>query len=93
MRHFHWKNAQHFNPTVNVDRLWSLVSEQTRAKFAPGTDNKGKAPVIDVTRAGFTKVLGKGPIPKIPVIVKARFFSERAEKKIKAAGGVCLLTA
>jgi large subunit ribosomal protein L27Ae len=28
-------------------------------------------------------VLGKGVLPKQPVIVKARFFSRRAEEKIK----------
>ena len=39
------------------------------------------------------KVLGKGVLPKQPVIVKARFFSRVAEEKIKAAGGACILTA
>jgi len=38
-------------------------------------------------------VLGKGVLPKIPVIVKAKLFSALAEKKIKAAGGVCILSA
>ena len=42
---------------------------------------------------GYYKVLGKGVLPKQPVIVKARFFSSRAEKKIKEVGGVCVLTA
>ena len=28
-------------------------------------------------------MLGKGVLPKQPVIVKARFFSRRAEEKIK----------
>ena len=91
IRHFHYKKNQHHVPVVNIDKLWSLVSEQTRKAY---TDRKdGKAPVIDVTRAGYFKVLGKGALPKIPVIVKAKFFSEKAEAKIKAAGGVCVLTA
>ncbi len=34
-----------------------------------------------------------GPLPKIPIIVKARFFSREAEMKIKAVGGVCIVTA
>lgn len=43
---------------------------------------------------GFGKVLGKGRMPEgKPLIVKARFFSRRAEEKIKAAGGVCVLVA
>ena len=31
------------------------------------------------------QVLGKGVLPKQPVIVKARFFSRRAEEKIKVS--------
>lgn len=50
-------------------------------------------PVIDTLKAGYGKVLGKGAIPAKPVIVKARFFSKRAEEKIKAAGGACVLIA
>lgn len=42
---------------------------------------------------GYYKVLGKGLLPRQPVIVKARFFSFKAEKKIKSAGGACVLTA
>jgi Ribosomal proteins 50S-L15, 50S-L18e, 60S-L27A len=67
-------------PAINLDKLWSLVTEQTRLKYA---DSEGKAPVIDCSRAGFFKVLGKGVLPKQPVIVKARFFSRRAAEKIK----------
>jgi large subunit ribosomal protein L27Ae len=32
-------------------------------------------------------------MPQQPVIVRARYFSAEAEKKIKAAGGVCELRA
>jgi large subunit ribosomal protein L27Ae len=39
------------------------------------------------------QVLGKGQLPEQPVVVKARFFSKLAEKKIKEVGGACLLTA
>ena len=42
---------------------------------------------------GYFKVLGKGSVPKQPLIVKARFFSRLAEQKIKAGGGACVLTA
>jgi len=38
-------------------------------------------------------VLGKGVLPKVPVIVKAKVFSKTAEKRIREAGGVCVLTA
>ena len=59
-----------------------MVSEQTRLQYADEKKAKGKAPVIDVSRAGYFKVLGKGALPKQPVIVKARFFSRQAEEKI-----------
>ena len=74
-------------------QLWSLVSEQTRLHYADPKKAGGKAPVIDISRAGYFKVLGKGNLPKQPVIVKARFFSRQAEEKIKKVGGACILTA
>ncbi len=52
-----------------------------------------KAPVIDVTKAGFNKVLGKGRLPNQPVVVKAKEFSKTAERRIKAVGGACVLVA
>ncbi|KAK7802025.1 hypothetical protein U0070_022547 [Myodes glareolus] len=30
MRHYHLKRNQSFCPTVNLDKLWTLVTEQTR---------------------------------------------------------------
>lgn len=42
---------------------------------------------------GYYKLLGKGRLPPQPVIVKAKFFSKRAEDKIKAVGGACILSA
>ncbi|XP_065913053.1 large ribosomal subunit protein uL15-like [Dysidea avara] len=90
MRYLHLTRNKHYCPVINVDKLWSLISEQTRISHKKKTD---KAPVIDVVRAGYFKVLGKGVLPKQPVIVKARFFSKGAEKKIKSVGGSCVLTA
>ena len=48
MRHFHLTKQKYWCPTINLDRLWSLVSEQTRQAYK-GKDDK--APVIDVTQA------------------------------------------
>ena len=42
---------------------------------------------------GIFKVLGKGELPDQPLLVKAKFFSKDAEKKIKAVGGACQLVA
>lgn len=49
--------------------------------------------VYSFSSQGYYKVLGKGILPKQPLIVKARFFSRKAEKKIKEVGGACVLTA
>ena len=83
MRHFHLtRNAEH-RPVVNIDKLWSLVSAEHKA-LATGD----AVPVIDTLALGYGKVLGKGRLPSKPVIVKARWVSSLAEKKIKEAGGV-----
>jgi len=91
MRHFCWRKNAYVCPKVNVEKLWSLL---TPAAYDFYKKKEGdKAPVIDCIKAGFFKVLGKGSLPDIPVIVKARFFSREAEQKIKAVGGVCVLVA
>ncbi|EDL03466.1 mCG1026842, partial [Mus musculus] len=90
MRRYHLRNRS-FRPTVNLNKLWLLVSEQTKvyaAKTKPGA-----APIIDVVRSGYYKVLRKGKFPKQPVIVKAKFFSRRAEEKMKGVRGACVLVA
>jgi len=91
MRWFHLKRNMMHRPEINLDRLWTLVSDEILAKAKASKD--GKAPVIDVTKCGFYKVLGKGSLPNIPVIVKAKHFSKTAETKIKQAGGACILVA
>ena len=68
------------------------MSEQTR-KFYTGNDKTKKMPVIDCVQAGFFKVLGRGRLPAVPVIVRAKFFSKTAERRIKAIGGFCELVA
>jgi large subunit ribosomal protein L27Ae len=92
MRWYHLKRNTKVCPTLNLDKLWTLVSDKVfeAAKAAKGT---GKAPVIDVTKAGYFKVLGKGKLPEVPVIVKAKFFTKQAEARIRAVGGACLLVA
>lgn len=94
MRYFHWRKALDFRPTINIDRVWTLVGEQHKAIAQAAVGKPGaEVPIIDVTKAGFHKVLGKGSIPKLPFVLRAKLFSKKAEKKIQAAGGVCELTA
>ena len=74
----------------NIDKLFNIAGDDVyqAAKASDGS----KAPVIDLVQFGVFKLLGNGQID-VPVIVKAKYFSKLAEKKIKAAGGACLLTA
>lgn len=94
MRHFHLTHNAYHCPIVNLEKLWTLVPEQAveLAKKAKQAGSK-EVPVIDTLQAGFGKVLGKGRFPELPCIVKARYFSQKAEQKIKAAGGACVLVA
>jgi len=48
MRYIHLTRNKYYCPVINVDKLWSLVSENTRTSHKTKTD---KAPVIDVVRA------------------------------------------
>jgi large subunit ribosomal protein L27Ae len=49
MRYFHKTNNKFHCPTINCNKLWSLVSENTRKKYA-SKDSK-VVPVIDTGRA------------------------------------------
>ncbi len=89
MRYFHKSMNKYHCPVVNVDKLWSLVPETVKEK----ADGEKAAPLLDVTQHGFFKVLGKGELPGQAMVVKAKFFSKLAEKKIKEAGGAVILTA
>ncbi|KAH6776583.1 Ribosomal protein L18e/L15 superfamily protein [Perilla frutescens var. hirtella] len=56
--------------------------------------SKDNAPLIDVTRFGYFKVLGKGLLPEgKTVVLKSKLVSKNAEKKIKKAGGAFVLMA
>merc|ERR1711907_774390 len=90
MRHFHLTKNKYFSPSINLDKLWTLVSKDVQENYAKKTD---VAPIIDVTKSGYHKVLGKGLLPKQPVIVRAKLVSRVAEEKIKAVGGVVELIA
>ncbi|ELW69343.1 60S ribosomal protein L27a [Tupaia chinensis] len=90
MRHNHLKWNQSFCPMVSLDKLWTSVGEQTQVDAAK--NKTGVAPIIDVVRSGYYKVLGKGKLLKQPVIMEAKVFSKRAEE-IKGVGGACVLVA
>lgn len=90
MRYFHLNKNKYFCPVINLDKIWTLVGEEARLEAAKDTST---APVIDVTRHGYFKVLGKGELPAQPLVVRAKFISKLAEQKIKEAGGAVQLVA
>lgn len=90
MRQFHLLRNREYTPTCNIDKLFNIAGEGVYEAAKAGDD--GKAPVINLVEKGYFKLLGGGQIT-VPVIVKAKYFSKLAEKKIKEAGGACLLIA
>ncbi|KAF2106709.1 ribosomal protein L18e/L15P [Lophiotrema nucula] len=90
MRHFHLLRNHEWKPVLNIDKLVALVPAELREKYLNASSDK--APVIDLLDHGYAKLLGKGRI-QIPVIVRARYVSAEAERKIKEAGGVVQLVA
>jgi large subunit ribosomal protein L27Ae len=92
MRYFHKQQNHFWKPTVNIEKLWSLVPAEEREAYIAGkkTDT---VPVLDLLPLGYSKVLGKGRLPDVPLVVRARWVSKLAEEKIVAAGGVVELVA
>lgn len=80
-----------WKPVINLDTLWSLVPAEKRDEYL--TKKSDTAPVIDLLSLGYAKLLGKGRLPNVPIVVRARYVSALAEKKIKEAGGVVQLVA
>jgi large subunit ribosomal protein L27Ae len=91
MRHFNMRKNKYHCPVVNLDKLWSLAGGD--AARADAAKAGGEATVIDVTAHGAFKVLGKGQLPALPILVRARYVSKLAEKKIREAGGAVQLVA
>ena len=90
MRVFHLKKNIHYRPVINLDKILTLVPKDVVEKAK--TSNSDEKLTIDVTKYGYYKVLGKGILP-FPIIVKAKFFSREAEKRLKEAGGAAVLIA
>jgi len=87
MRYFHKTKQRNFCPSLNLEKLKILYFSND--KFLE--NSKGGAPIIDITKFGYYKMLGKGKVPNTPFQIKAKFFSKKAEIKIKKAGGQCIV--
>ncbi|KAI3383784.1 hypothetical protein SNEBB_008091 [Seison nebaliae] len=87
-QHHHRTNFDKYHPGYFGKNLWPMIEEEKRNELMK---NKSEVPILDVTKAGYFKVLGKGKLPEMPLIVRAKIFSKKAEEKIIAAGGYCEL--
>ncbi|KAI8633649.1 60S ribosomal protein L28 [Xylariaceae sp. FL1651] len=98
MRHYHHTRNADWKPIMNLDKLWSLLPSVAREKYLENSNTgtgtgTGTVPVIDLVSLGYAKLLGKGRLPPTPLVVRARYVSKLAEKKIQEAGGVVELVA
>ncbi|KAK6086957.1 60S ribosomal protein L27a [Seiridium cupressi] len=90
MRRFHLLKNQLWRPTINVDKLCSLLPSDMREKHLSGQQET--VPVIDLLNLGYSKLLSKGRL-SVPLVVRARYISQAAERKVVEAGGVLQLVA
>merc|ERR1712051_1148045 len=88
MRHFHLLKNRKYTPILNLNNLFNVAGEGYYEAAKNAKD--GKAPVINLVDHGYFKLLGTDAI-NVPVVVKCKSFSKLAEKKIKDAGGACVL--
>merc|ERR1711971_1388646 len=89
MRHFHLMKNRKFTPTINLDKLFNAAGDGVYEAAKEG-QAAGKAPVIDLVSLGYFKLLGGGQI-NVPVIVKTKYFTKLAEKKIKATRSLFIM--
>jgi len=73
--------------TINVGELDERIDLLLENKIAEYEEDKI---IIDVTKLGLDKVLGKGKVTK-PLIIKAKSFTTSAIKKIEDAGGKAII--
>ena len=57
MRYYHYTANKDFTSIINVDKLWTLVPKEHKEGL---TADSEMVPVVDITRHGYTKVLGNG---------------------------------
>lgn len=89
MRVFHLKRNIHYLKSVNLDKIAHYVPKAQLEE----AKKSGQAVQVDLTKLGYFKVLGKGHLPAGPIVLKAKYFSRKAEKRVKQTGGACVLTA
>merc|ERR1719456_518315 len=61
MRYFHKTQLKLHCRSINLDRIWTLVNNFSNEQ---SQKDPTKVYLIDVTKQGYSKVLGKGQIPQ-----------------------------
>lgn len=85
---YHMKKNATWARSISAAKLWNLIPEEQRTEIM----NSEKVPVIDAREFGYHVILG-GDLPlNRPVIVKARYFTENAEKAITKVGGKAIIS-
>lgn len=51
MRNYHVRKNKNFCPTLNLDKLWSLLGEQKKQVIQDKDAKNKKAPVIDIVKS------------------------------------------
>ncbi|RLG67058.1 MAG: 50S ribosomal protein L15 [Methanobacteriota archaeon] len=75
---------QVFEPVVvNLDQVEELVEKHN--ELVVGRDGEDRA-IIDLSKLGVDKVLGRGKIGQ-PMVIRAPTFSKTAKQKLEAIGG------
>lgn len=69
--------------SITLSQIDSMIDNFVQMKFA---EKQGSSIRVDLTKAGYDKVLGNGSI-KSPLEIHAKMFSKQAEAKIQEAGG------
>jgi len=66
--------------TINIGDLTRITPE------TPKDTSKGELPLLDLSRLGYTKLLGEGVLTR-PMAVRVEKASKSAVRKVEAAGG------
>ena len=66
---------------MNIDKLTDYIKKT----------NLKDSDIIDITKWGFFKLLGKGKPPTKALVIKAKIFSKKAQIKIMKSGGICVI--
>ena len=69
-----------------------MIPTERREK-AFSNSNSDTIPQINLLSLGYSKVLGRGRLPKAKFVLRTRYITAEAEKKVTEAGGVIQLVA